>query len=85
MITITYEGIKYVAAACMMAATLCMFNVYLASVSTIPWILYIVANIIWGYDSFKNRNNPWLLLSIGFVTLDVLLVYARLTGTQIQL
>lgn len=73
-----YEVVKYFAATLMMIATLCMFSPHLASASTIPWILYLIANAIWLYDSRKEGNKPWVTISLGFVVLDVMLIIARL-------
>jgi hypothetical protein len=73
-----YESLKYFGAALMMIATLCMFSTQLAAASIIPWVIYLVANTIWGYDSYKTKNKPWLLISIGFCLQDLLLIATRL-------
>lgn len=73
-----YEGVKYFAATLMMVATLCMFSPHLASASVLPWILYLIANAVWLYDSREQGNKPWVMISLGFVVLDVMLIIARL-------
>lgn len=72
-----FEGLKYFGALCMLAGTTCMFDTQLAAVSILPWVVFLIGNAVWAVDSYFGKNKPWLIISIVFVVLDVLLVLVR--------
>lgn len=79
------ESIKYFAAVCFLGATLMMFSPHIAAYSVIPWTLFLTGNVILGYDSYKVKNKPWLIMSVIFCLLDIFLIWARMKGLNIQL
>lgn len=78
-----WETAKWVAAFCFMAAVMLFFSPRLAATSTIPWILYLIGNIIWVADSYRARNIPWTAIGVIFSLLDALMIVARIVGFEV--
>jgi hypothetical protein len=74
----TWKVIKWTSVAGMVAATVIMLSPVAASTAVTPWILYLISNWVWCYDSYMWKNYPWMWLSIFFCAWDVLLVTSRL-------
>jgi len=60
-----------------------MLSSHIAATSTFPWILYLIGNLIWGYDSYRLKNIPWVYMAGFFVLWDALLIYSRLAKIEV--
>lgn len=78
-----WELSKWVAALFYFIATILMFSPKIAATSILPWSAYLLANVVWTFDSIHSKNWPWVAIAIMFVGLDVTLIYARMVGFDI--
>ena len=73
---------KWFVSACFFVATIIMISPIIASQSPIPWILFLIGNIMWMIDSALHNQRPWFWASVVFSAYDVLLIYSRFTGVD---
>ena len=60
-----------------------MLSPKLAATSVLIWVMALTGNVIWAIDSFKLKNWPWVGLGIFFCTLNILLIWSRVTGFEL--
>jgi len=78
--TYHWEKVKWIINAFYIAATLVMINPELASKSIVPWVLFLIGNIIWMIDSVMLKNIPWIWMAGFFVVWDTILILSRIYG-----
>lgn len=78
-----WEIAKSIGGSLFLVSTLILFSPILAATSTVPWILFLIGNIIWVIDNHRLKNTPWYIVGLIFCVLDILLIYARITRLEI--
>lgn len=77
------ETLKWVATACFITATISLLSPTIAAESLFPWIVYLLGNLVWGYDSYRTNNKQWVWVAVFFCIWDALIIVARMTGFEI--
>jgi len=80
---IILEILKWVAVGLFILATIAMYNQNIAAKSKIPWILFIIGNIIWLVDSFITHNYQWVVLSVIYMLLDGGILIQRIRNQNV--
>lgn len=78
-----WEAAKWVAAICWLLATALLLSPKIAAESLVPWILFLVGNLIWVADNIRLRNIQWTIPGGMFVILDVALIWTRYSHEDI--
>lgn len=73
-----WEQMKWFANGCFIGGTLIMISPDIAAKSTIPWVAYLTANLIWFTDSAWTKNKPWFWMASFFITWDIVLILSRI-------
>lgn len=68
---------------CMLLATLTMLSPHAASVAITPWVIFLIANIIWTVDNIRSKMWTWTTLGVFFIGWDCLLIYSRLYDPKV--
>lgn len=83
MTKINWERIKWLANICFIVSTVLMLSPKIAATSCVPWAIFLVGNLVWGIDSARTKNYPWLTLAVFFGIWDSLIFTARLYNIEI--
>lgn len=78
-----WEVLKWAGNIFLLLATLTMMSPHAASSSITPWLLFLMANIIWFADSVHVKSWPWASIAAFLGTWDILIMVSRLTGVQV--
>jgi predicted membrane protein len=77
------EASKWFGNACFIFGTVSMISVHAASVAITPWLIFLVGNIIWLYDSVRTKNWPWAASAGFFILWDALITASRIYGLDV--
>lgn len=72
-----WEPLKWLANGLFIGSTIIMISPSIASTSVLPWVFYLVANLIWFTDSAHTKNKPWFWMAGFFIMWDIVLILSR--------
>ena len=79
----TWKKLQWIVNGCFIVATILLIDPNVAARSLAPWILYFIGNFIWGADSIRSENKPYVWLASFFIFWDGLIICSRLFGWDI--
>jgi hypothetical protein len=74
---------KWAANGLIIFAMVALLSPTVASGSYTPWVAFLLANVIYLYDSIQHKNWPWMWLCIFCGAWDTLLIISRTTDTTV--
>lgn len=77
-----WEVCKWLSNLCYVIGTVLLLSPVIASTAITPWCIFILGNTVLFVNFIRQRNWPFICLSIFFFAWDGLIITSRLTGVE---
>ncbi|PPD54350.1 MAG: hypothetical protein CTY12_03400 [Methylotenera sp.] len=77
-----WEILKWLSNLCYVFGTVLLLSPKIAATAITPWCVFILGNTVLFVNFIKQRNWPFVCLSIFFFGWDIITIISRLTGFE---